>query len=105
MQRGEASMRIAEVFHSVQGEGLLAGVPSVFVRTSGCPLRCEWCDSPYTSWEPEGETLSVDAVLARVAEYRCRHAVVTGGEPMSAAGIGELCKGLRAAGHHVTIET
>ncbi len=98
-------MRVAEIFHSIQGEGVLTGVPSVFVRTSGCPLRCEWCDSPYTSWHPEGETLSVPDILRRVAAYGCRHVVVTGGEPMSAPEIGPLCAGLRAAGHHITVET
>jgi 7-carboxy-7-deazaguanine synthase len=98
-------MRVAEVFYSIQGEGVLAGAPSVFVRISGCPLRCVWCDSPYTSWEPEGETVEVEEVLRRVAAYRCRHVVVTGGEPMASPDIGPLCAGLKAAGHHVTIET
>jgi 7-carboxy-7-deazaguanine synthase len=98
-------MRVAEIFYSIQGEGLLAGVPSAFVRTSGCPLRCAWCDSPYTSWEPAGETMSVEAVLARLAEYPTRHAVVTGGEPVLAAGIDELCGHLHQAGYHITLET
>ncbi len=98
-------MRIAEIFYSVQGEGILAGVPSAFVRTTGCPLRCSWCDSPYTSWEPAGETMSVDAVLARLAEYPARHVVVTGGEPVLAAGIEELCARLHEAGRHITLET
>src|SRR5262245_36797441 len=73
------SMRIAEIFYSVQGEGILVGVPSAFVRTSGCPLRCTWCDSPYTSWEPSGETMSVEQVVVRLAEYPTRHVVITGG--------------------------
>jgi 7-carboxy-7-deazaguanine synthase len=98
-------MRIAEIFYSVQGEGLLVGVPSAFVRTTGCPLRCVWCDSPYTSWQPEGETLSVDQILARIAGYPTKYTVVTGGEPMVAAGIDTLCRRLRDAGHHLTIET
>jgi 7-carboxy-7-deazaguanine synthase len=98
-------MRIAEIFYSVQGEGTLAGVPSAFVRTTGCPLRCAWCDSPYTSWEPSGETMSADDVLARLAEYPTRHAVVTGGEPVVAAGIEELCARLHEAHYHVTLET
>ena len=82
-------MRIAEIFYSVQGEGTLAGVPSAFVRTTGCPLRCAWCDSPYTSWEPSGETMSVDESSPALSEYPTRHAVVTGGEPVVAAGIEE----------------
>src|SRR5579884_658963 len=98
-------MRVAEIFFSIQGEGLLAGVPSAFVRTSGCPLRCAWCDSPYTSWEPEGDALSVPEVLDRLAAYRTRHVVVTGGEPLTAAGVEELCDGLRRRGCHITVET
>jgi 7-carboxy-7-deazaguanine synthase len=98
-------MQVAEVFFSVQGEGRLLGVPSAFVRTSGCNLRCQWCDSPYTSWEPEGERLTVGQVLERLAEFPTRHAVVTGGEPLVAPGIEELCAGLRERGYHITVET
>src|SRR5436305_8588 len=98
-------MRVAEIFFSVQGEGILAGVPSAFVRTTGCPLRCAWCDSPYTSWEPAGESMSVDAILARLADFPTRHVVVTGGEPLVATGIEELCAHLDAADYHITVET
>src|SRR4051812_4133949 len=98
-------VRIAEIFHSIQGEGSLTGVPSVFVRTSGCNLRCSWCDTPYASWHPEGEDLPVEAVLGRAQAFGARHYVLTGGEPMIARGIHELAAGLRAAGGHVTIET
>jgi 7-carboxy-7-deazaguanine synthase len=98
-------MRIAETFYSVQGEGILAGVPSAFVRTSGCSLRCWWCDSPYTSWAPVGETLSLDEILARVAGYPTRHVVVTGGEPMLSPEIEPLCARLAQAGYHITLET
>jgi 7-carboxy-7-deazaguanine synthase len=98
-------MRIAEIFYSVQGEGRLLGVPSVFVRTSGCNLRCAWCDTPYASWEPEGEEMSVAAIMEAVGRHGCRHVVVTGGEPMIARDIGNLLEGLRARGHHLTIET
>ena len=98
-------MKIAEIFHSLQGEGSLVGVPSVFVRTSGCNLRCVWCDTPYTSWQPEGEERSLDAILSAVAAYPARHAVVTGGEPMIASGIVDLTERLRARGLHITIET
>ena len=80
-------MLIAEIFHSIQGEGELAGVPSVFVRTSGCNLRCRWCDTPYASWRPEGVPMSVEAIAAEVAGHPARHVVLTGGEPMVAPGI------------------
>jgi 7-carboxy-7-deazaguanine synthase len=98
-------VNVAEIFHSIQGEGRLAGVPSVFVRTAGCNLRCAWCDEPATSWEPRGEHMSLDAVLARVAAFDCRHAVVTGGEPLIDRDTPELCRRLKAAGFHVTVET
>lgn len=98
-------MRISEIFHSIQGEGLLAGVPTVFVRTSGCNLRCRWCDTPYASWNPEGNEMGIDAIMERVRGYDCRHAVLTGGEPMVAAGIHDLASALRAERMHITIET
>jgi 7-carboxy-7-deazaguanine synthase len=98
-------MKIAEVFYSIQGEGRLTGVPSAFVRTSGCNLRCAWCDSPYTSWEPQGERLSVAEVLDRLSVYPTKHVVVTGGEPMLLPEIADLCSGLRGRGYHITIET
>src|SRR6266851_5887484 len=98
-------MKIAEIFYSLQGEGSLVGVPSVFVRTSGCNLRCAWCDTPYTSWKPEGEELPLDAIMSTVAAYPARHAVVTGGEPMIAPEIVELTERLRARQLHITIET
>ena len=98
-------MKIAEVFYSVQGEGKLVGVPSVFVRTSGCNLRCKWCDTPYTSWTPEGEARTVDSLVAQVAGFGARHVVVTGGEPMLAPEVVALTEALRARGLHITVET
>lgn len=98
-------MKIAEIFYSVQGEGGLAGVPSVFVRTSGCNLRCSWCDTPYTSWEPEGGEMSRDQILEAVAAYPARHVVVTGGEPLIAPGIVPLTEALAGRGLHITVET
>ena len=98
-------MRIAEIFHSVQGEGLLSGVSSVFVRTSGCNLRCHWCDTPYASWKPEGPEMSVAEILRKVSDWDCRHVVLTGGEPMIAPDLPTLAAGLRQAGKHITIET
>lgn len=98
-------MLIAEIFHSLQGEGVLTGVPSVFVRTSGCNLRCNWCDTPYASWNPEGKAMSVEQILAKIGEYPARHVVLTGGEPMIAKEIHELAAGIKQLGHHITIET
>jgi 7-carboxy-7-deazaguanine synthase len=99
-------MRIAEIFYSVQGEGGLVGVPSIFVRTSGCNLRCSWCDTPYTSWKPEGEDLSIAEILDRAARFgAAKHVVLTGGEPMIAPGIVELSEKFHQQGMHVTVET
>jgi 7-carboxy-7-deazaguanine synthase len=98
-------MRIAEMYASLQGEGLLAGTPSVFVRTSGCNLRCTWCDTPFTSWQPEGSECDVADVLTAVEALEPRHVVVTGGEPLLFADVADLCRRLRATGRHVTIET
>src|SRR2546421_11170311 len=100
-----ADMFISEIFYSIQGEGSLAGVPSVFVRSSGCNLRCSWCDTPYTSWKPEGDNCTLDEILAQVASYPARHVVVTGGEPMIAPEIVTLTGRLREHGLHITIET
>lgn len=98
-------MKIAELFYSLQGEGLLVGVPSVFIRTSGCNLRCAWCDTPYTSWQPEGVEMELDRILDEVKSYPARHAVVTGGEPMISPEIVPLTERLGALGKHVTVET
>jgi 7-carboxy-7-deazaguanine synthase len=98
-------MLISEIFYSLQGEGELAGVPSVFVRTSGCNLRCNWCDTPYASWSPGGTQMSVEEIMAAVRQHPGRHAVLTGGEPMIAPEIHELAFQLQAQGYHITIET
>lgn len=98
-------MFIAEIFYSIQGEGELTGVPSVFIRTSGCNLRCSWCDTKYASWQPEGEELSIDQIMHRVMEFSSQHCVITGGEPMLAKDISKLASRLKAAGKHITIET
>ncbi len=81
------------------------GVPSTFVRVSGCNLRCTWCDTPYASWEPEGEDIPVGEIASRVRGLGARHVVITGGEPMIMPGIGELCDAFKSGGHHLTMET
>ncbi len=98
-------MRIAELFASVQGEGVLTGTPSVFIRTSGCNLRCWFCDTPYASWKPEGDSFCVQEILNSVLRYDCDHIVITGGEPLIASGIEELTNRLAEQGKHITIET
>jgi 7-carboxy-7-deazaguanine synthase len=98
-------MLISEIFHSIQGEGELTGIPSVFVRTSGCNLRCVWCDTPYASWKPEGEEMLVETIVERVLAFPCAHVVLTGGEPMVAKGIHKLAALLKQTGKHITIET
>jgi 7-carboxy-7-deazaguanine synthase len=96
---------VAEIFHSIQGEGKLAGMPSVFIRTSGCNLRCVWCDTPYASWNPQGEDLSVDEIVRRVRAFNTHHVVLTGGEPLIMPEIVELCDALKSGGCHITVET
>ena len=98
-------MVIAETFASIQGEGMLAGVPSFFIRTSGCNLRCAWCDTPYTSWQPEGSRRSVGDLVAAARASGCEHVVITGGEPLLQRELPALAQVLAAAGHHITVET
>jgi 7-carboxy-7-deazaguanine synthase len=107
-------MRIAEVFRSVQGEGFLTGTESIFVRTSGCNLRCCYCDTPYASWSPEGKELSVAEIATQIEALAqpasqtsgpISHVVLSGGEPMLFAELIALCERLRLAGKHLTVET
>jgi 7-carboxy-7-deazaguanine synthase len=98
-------LKIAELFYSLQGEGSLLGMPSFFIRTSGCNLRCVWCDTPYTSWRPEGVELPIDQILDEVKAHPARHVVVTGGEPMLLPDLLPLTERLRALGMHITVET
>ena len=101
----DPTLRIAEIFSSVQGEGIWTGVPSTFVRISGCNLRCAWCDTKYASWEPEGPTMTVAQILAEVQRHPCVHVVLTGGEPMLFEPIEELALQLKSLGHTITVET
>jgi 7-carboxy-7-deazaguanine synthase len=112
-------MRLSELFYSIQGECKLVGVPSVFVRASGCNLRCTWCDTPYASWDPEGDDVPVDEIVRRVLKavsspliaasgsspVPAPPVVVTGGEPMIMPDVADLCAALKAHGCHVTMET
>ena len=96
-------MRLTEIFYSIQGESTHAGRPCVFVRLTGCPLRCTWCDSEYTF--TGGEKVSVEEVLARVAQYDCKLVEVTGGEPLVQKEAFELIHQLCERGYEVLIET
>jgi 7-carboxy-7-deazaguanine synthase len=98
-------LRIAETFTSLQGEGRLTGTRSFFIRTSGCNLRCWFCDTPYASWSPEGQIHRVDALVAAAVDSGCQYVVLTGGEPLLPQASAELVQRLRAHGLHVTIET
>lgn len=94
---------ISEVFHSIQGEGRLAGMPSTFIRYAFCNLTCSWCDAAYT-WKGkvESDEYDTDGLLALVEH---EHVVITGGEPTIAPGFPELAERLARLGHHVTVET
>lgn len=96
---------ISETFTSIQGEGKLAGVPSFFIRASGCNLRCTWCDTPYASWAPEGSVREVAEIVREAHASKVRHVVLTGGEPMMFPKLPQLCASLREIGMHITIET
>jgi len=96
-------LRITEIFHSLQGEADTVGVPTVFVRLTGCPLRCQYCDTAYAFHG--GEWWELPAILARVRAYTTRHVCVTGGEPLAQKGCTALLTALCDAGHRVSLET
>jgi 7-carboxy-7-deazaguanine synthase len=104
-------MRVSEIFYSLQGEGMLVGTPSVFVRLAGCPFRCRWCDTAYAWDYAAGEDLDPDRIVAQVNRWSCGFVVLTGGEPMIGPdlsvrpGLVDLTRRLKALGKHITIET
>jgi 7-carboxy-7-deazaguanine synthase len=98
-------MIINEIFHSLQGEGGLAGLPSVFVRLAGCPLRCKWCDTKYAWPESAGTEHTADQVKEQIESYRANHLVITGGEPMTNPQLPDLLKAIAGQNMHITIET
>jgi len=98
-------MRINEIFYSLQGEGFLAGVPSVFIRLAGCPLRCKWCDTKYGWDTAAGAHYSIQKIIRTTQKYQAGFAVITGGEPMVNSDLPQLTKELKKSGKHITIET
>jgi 7-carboxy-7-deazaguanine synthase len=97
--------RVAEVFYSIQGEGVTAGVPAVFARLQGCSIGCAWCDTKY-SWDPEaGRGVSLDGLLAEMAVFPCRRAVVTGGEPLESPLFAPLVEALAERDWQIEVET
>jgi 7-carboxy-7-deazaguanine synthase len=99
------TLPISETFYSIQGEGKLTGVPSLFIRTSGCNLRCTWCDTPYASWNPESSVRSVDELVDEAVARDAKYVVLTGGEPMMFPTIDHLAAAFAAKNIHITIET
>ncbi|CEG57624.1 7-carboxy-7-deazaguanine synthase QueE [Legionella fallonii] len=103
MKQFNNQLRITEIFHSLQGESVTVGLPTVFVRLTGCPLRCQYCDTAYAF--SGGAIQEMDDVLNTVASYQCKYVCVTGGEPLAQPGCIELLKRLCDAGYFVSIET
>ena len=97
------SLRITEIFYSLQGETRTMGLPTVFVRLTGCPLRCTWCDSEYSFHG--GTVRSLDDILAEVSSYQPRYVTVTGGEPLAQPNAWPLMRALCDAGFEVNLET
>ena len=97
------SLRITEIFYSLQGESNTVGYPTVFVRLTGCPMRCSYCDTAYAFHG--GKKIEIDDVLAEVAQYNTRHVTVTGGEPLAQPECHELMRKLCDAGYQVSLET
>ena len=98
-------MRISEIFYSLQGEGFLAGMTSIFVRLAGCPLRCRWCDTKYAWDQTAGAHYSVDKIVQTVQQWPSKFVVITGGEPMINPDLPQLIQKLKASDKHITIET
>jgi 7-carboxy-7-deazaguanine synthase len=98
-------MVINEIFYSLQGEGFLAGFPSVFVRLAGCPLRCKWCDTKYAWDKRAGEDYTIGDITKTIQQWHCKFIVITGGEPMINSDLTKLVQQLKAGDKHITIET
>ncbi len=98
-------MKVNEIFYSLQGEGFLAGVPSVFVRLAGCPLRCRWCDTKYAWDQKAGQDYTIAEIVQTIQQWPCKFVVITGGEPMINSDLPQLVQELKTTDKHITIET
>ncbi|MGD0786079.1 MAG: 7-carboxy-7-deazaguanine synthase QueE [Sedimentisphaerales bacterium] len=98
-----AEIKISEIFYSIQGEGLLAGRPAVFIRLAGCPLRCKFCDTSYALDSSAGKKMTIAEIKKQVKKYKPEYIVITGGEPIISPNLSQLCKALK--NYHITIET
>jgi 7-carboxy-7-deazaguanine synthase len=103
MKTAPASLRITEIFYSLQGESTTVGLPTVFVRLTGCPLRCHYCDTAYAFHG--GKKIVLDAILQQISAYKCQQICVTGGEPLAQPGCIDLLIQLCDLGYRVSIET
>lgn len=99
----DVSLKINEIFFSIQGESLLAGKPTVFIRTAACNLRCTWCDTRYSFWQ--GKVMSLDAILAETHKYETRYVCLTGGEPLGQRGSIALMQSLLQEKYTVSLDT
>ncbi|MCP3678174.1 MAG: radical SAM protein [Deltaproteobacteria bacterium] len=99
------TLKVSEIFFSIQGESTQAGLPSIFVRLAGCNLRCNWCDTEYAQEIEEGKELTLDEIMTAVGEFPCRVVEVTGGEPLHQEGTIKLLERLLASGYEVLLET
>lgn len=103
MSRFTNQLRITEIFHSLQGESVAVGLPTVFVRLTGCPLRCQYCDTAYAF--QGGKLMAIDSIVASIKSYRCKQICITGGEPLAQPASLNLMKMLCDDGYLVSIET
>lgn len=103
MKVNSIQLRITEIFYSLQGESVTVGLPTVFIRLTGCPLRCHYCDTTYAF--NGGEIISIDALLDKLTIYSCKNICVTGGEPLAQPACFTLLSKLCDANYHVSLET
>lgn len=102
-QQAQTELRINEIFFSIQGESTKVGLPTIFIRLTGCPLRCRYCDTAYAFHD--GEKMSIDTIIQNISQYRTKHVTVTGGEPLAQRSCHELLARLCDEGFHVSLET